>query len=92
MHKRNKTIDKQLVKKVAGKCRLCGDTSYSVLDVHRILPGSEHGKYTEANTVVLCANCHRKVHIEKTIEIDRWYYSTIGYLLRIMRDGKEEFL
>lgn len=45
-----------------GKCALCGETDQSILDCHRIIPGSEGGKYTLRNTVTTCSNCHRKIH------------------------------
>jgi hypothetical protein len=44
------------------------------------------------NVVACCVICHRKIHISKTIQIDRWYFSTGGYLLRIVEDGIERFV
>jgi 5-methylcytosine-specific restriction endonuclease McrA len=89
---RNKNIDKKQLKKTAGKCRICGEPEYAVLDVHRIVPGQVGGKYKENNSVVLCANCHRRVHATGEIEIDRYYPSTGGYLLRIVENGEEKFV
>jgi len=89
---RLKKIDKKQVKHTAGRCRLCGNPSYEVLDVHRINYNSEYKKYSLDNTVVLCSNCHRKVHDEKTIVIDRWYASTAGPMLRIIENGIEKFV
>ncbi len=90
---RCKTVDKKQYKHTAKHCRICKDpnTTYEVIDVHRLKPGSEGGKYTENNVVALCSNCHRRVHDGK-IEIDRWYPSTAGYLLRITEDGVERYV
>jgi len=84
-------MDKKAVKKAAKKCRICKTDIYATLHVHRINPGSKGGKYREQNVVVLCSNCHNSVH-SGIIEIDRYYQSTAGMLLRIIRDGKEEFI
>ena len=89
--KRVKTIDKQQLKHTAGKCRICSRPGYEVLDVHRIVPGAKKGKYTGNNTVVLCSCCHREIHAGNII-IDRYYYSTAGYLLKVIINGEEKFI
>ena len=91
-HDRCKTIQKQEYTHTAGHCRICKNPAYEVIDVHRIQHGSKGGKYTYNNVVALCANCHRLVHDEKKIVIDRWYFSTAGYLLRIIDNGVERFV
>lgn len=30
-------------------------------DTHRIKPGTDGGKYTVNNTILVCTNCHRKI-------------------------------
>lgn len=92
MPRKHKNVNKQDYKHTAGCCRICKNPAYEVLDVHRIKPGTEGGKYTYANVVALCANCHRLVHDEKKIIIDRWYPSTAGNLLRILENGVERFV
>jgi hypothetical protein len=52
----------EVKKRVTGKCLFCGESNYNVLDVHRIVPGAEGGKYTPMNSITLCATCHRLVH------------------------------
>ena len=89
--RRAKTINKQQFKHTAGKCRICNEPGYEILNVHRIVPGSEGGKYTEANSTSICANCHNKVH-KGLIVVDRYYFSTGGYLLRIIEEGVERFV
>jgi len=89
---RRKLINKQIFKKAAGECRICGESVYAALDVHRIKPGSEGGKYFKQNSCVLCSSCHRKVH-DGQIEIDRYFLCSDGTRkLRIIRNGKEDFI
>ncbi len=78
-------------KKAIGKCLFCDENAYCTLSVHRIIPGSEGGNYTRENTIVVCENCHRKIH-DKKIIIDRYYESTKGQVLRVIIDGEEKFL
>lgn len=80
MSRRKKIINKKIKKLVDKKCKFCSESDYCTLDVHRIIPGSEGGVYTEFNTVTTCVNCHRKIHDGK-IKIDRKYYSTSGWVL-----------
>lgn len=89
MGKRERLINKSHKKLVDKKCFFCGNTEYCTLDVHRILPGSEGGRYTAHNTVTCCVCCHRKIHDGK-IKIDRKYPSTKGLLLHYFKeDGTE---
>lgn len=83
-----KIINKKIIKKVARKCFFCGVDDYAVLDVHRIIPGEEGGKYQQVNSLVTCANCHRKIH-DGQIKIDRRYPSTSGWVLHYW-EGEEE--
>jgi len=88
----NPKINKKAFKNAQGCCRLCGETNQAILDVHRILPGAEGGKYTKLNSVTLCSNCHRKVH-DNQLEIVRYFLSTNGnYLLLIKENGSERFI
>lgn len=90
--KNGKIQDKKAFKKIEGKCRLCGCDIYSTLDIHRIKPGEIGGEYSTSNTVIYCSNCHRRIH-DGEIIIDRYYLCSNGKkLLRIIRDGKEEFI
>jgi hypothetical protein len=83
MARRGRLVNKALIKRIAGKCRLCPEPNYEALDVHRIIPGEMGGEYTYDNVVVLCSRCHRLVHVDKFYVIDRWYMSTAGRLLRV---------
>ena len=88
-----KLIDKKMYKKSEGKCRICGETDYNTLDVHRaIVPGKNGGEYTKGNSICTCSNCHRKIHAGK-MQILGWHNSTKGRVLHIIReDGKEDFV
>lgn len=89
---KRKLIDKQATKHFEKCCKFCGETDYSVLDLHRVFPGSEGGEYTEQNTVVLCAVCHRKVHAGSII-IDRKYLSTSGqFVVHCWISGEEKWI
>jgi hypothetical protein len=83
-------MDKKLKKRVCKKCHFCGEDDYDLLDVHRIVPGSEGGRYIKSNTVVCCSNCHRHTHAGQIV-IDRWCMSTKGKVLHYFVEGEERF-
>jgi hypothetical protein len=79
-------------KRFVGRCTLCGSRDFASLDAHRILPGSEGGRYQWANLLVLCANCHRLVHAGQ-IEILGRYLSTSGrHHIHYRQDGIENWV
>ena len=85
-------IDKQATKHSAKKCTFCPESDYNVLDVHRIVEGKDGGKYTDQNTVVVCACCHRKIHAGE-IEVLGKFYSTAGrYVVNYRHHGEEKFV
>jgi hypothetical protein len=89
MARRKKLIDKQVKKKVDGRCYFCPVDEYELLDVHRIIEGADGGEYTDHNTIVACALCHRRIHSGE-IKIDRKYFSTSGrWVLHYWKDGQE---
>ena len=83
--------DKKAFKLQEGKCRICGEDDYDLLDSHRIKAGADGGKYTRANTIVCCCKCHRLIHSDK-IQIIGWVKSTAGKLLHIIENDEEKFL
>ena len=83
-----KLINKQNKKRHAGKCYICEESEYVLLDLHRIVEGHAGGRYTEDNTVVACVSCHRKIH-GGLINIDKWYQSTLGRVLHYEENGEE---
>jgi len=84
-------VSKKYQKLVAGRCRICNEPCYDVLDVHRIHEGSEGGRYTYDNIVILCAKHHR---LQQTgaIKVIGWKHSTMGRILHwIDEEGTEHF-
>jgi len=77
-YERNPAVSELAKRRAAGKCQLCGcDAPFRYingepyLETHHIIPLSDGGEDTIANTVALCPNCHRKMHVlrpEKDVE------------------------
>jgi hypothetical protein len=84
-------MDKKIRKRSDRKCHFCDEDNYELLDLHRIIPGSEGGKYKEYNVVTVCCKCHRKIHAG-IIEVYRWCMSTAGYVLYCKIDDEEKFI
>jgi len=72
---------KKQFKQSAGKCQICGEPDYAVLDVHRWrVEGKDGGKYRVDNCVCVCCLCHRKLH-DKKITITGIHQSTAGKVI-----------
>ena len=87
--RKRKLANKVVLKKVAKKCYFCDVNDYALLDVHRIIPGEKGGKYTAINSLVVCSNCHRRIH-DGQIKIDRKYLTTAGNYILHFWEGNEE--
>lgn len=83
--------NKKEYKKRCKACKLCGEDDPNLLDVHRIIPGKDEGRYTENNSITCCCKCHRLIHADK-ITIFGWVKSTAGKLLHIKKNGVEDFV
>lgn len=89
----NKTFkNKQSFKRSIGRCQICNDKRYEVLDAHRWrIEGKDGGKYTDDNTVCVCSKCHRLIHAGKIVILGT-FSSTAGKLLNYLsEDGIEKF-
>lgn len=88
-----KRHSRQQIAKLSSKgCYFCGESNYDLLDAHRVIPGSDGGKYNDHNILVLCSNCHRRTHTG-AIRIDRKYLSTAGrWVLHCWIDGEEKWI
>jgi 5-methylcytosine-specific restriction endonuclease McrA len=53
---------KEFKKKHNNTCMLCG--WIGPCDVHRKVPESQGGRYTDENSILICPNCHRLQHPE----------------------------
>lgn len=62
-----RTISK-ILKRANQGCMLC-EWNEATCDIHHIKPKKEGGDNSNSNLIVLCPNCHRKVHCHK-IELD----------------------
>jgi len=80
---------KQEWKRQQKKCFFCEEMDLDLLDVHRIVPGAEGGKYTHYNSLVCCCKCHRKIHSGK-IEVVGKFMSTAGRVLIYRENGEEK--
>lgn len=67
----------EVLKRVHGKCLVCGESRYETLECHRVVPGRLGGKYREGNVVVLCGNHHALVTAGK-MTIHGMYRSTFA--------------
>ena len=57
---------RQVVAAANGKCELCGQVfsdGIHFLEAHHIIWLRDGGKPTPENTVALCPNCHKRVHL-----------------------------
>ncbi len=83
--------NKKIFKHSMGKCCICNENEYSVLDSHRWeKKGSEGGKYSLNNTICVCTSCHRLIHADK-IKIIGIFDSTIGTtIIYINKNGQEQ--
>ncbi len=85
-------MDKKAKKIIEGKCRFCGIENIVLLDVHRIIPGCDGGKYVEGNTIISCSNCHRKIHAGQIIVFGRYFCSDGHWKIHCSIDGVEDFV
>jgi 5-methylcytosine-specific restriction protein A len=69
-YERNSILKEFVKRRASGKCELCGENAPFLdnngnpfLEVHHIVWLSRNGVDSIENTVALCPNCHRKMHI-----------------------------
>jgi len=80
---------KQMWKRTDKKCCFCGESDYDLLDSHRVLPGSEGGKYRRGNSLTTCSNCHRKIHSGRIVVLGK-HLSSAGMVVIYLEDGREK--
>ncbi len=83
-------VDKVAQKHNDGSCVICDNKDYDVLNLHRIIPGADGGRYTAWNVITVCANCHNRIHAGQIV-IDRKYPSTSGRPVLHFWEGEQEF-
>ena len=52
----------------------------SLIEIHHIVERNEGGSNEKSNLVPVCSNHHSMVH-ENKVKIDKWYFSTRGWVL-----------
>lgn len=55
-------IKKELRQQADNQCPICGENDEFTFEYHHIKPHSEGGESEEENLILLCRNCHAKVH------------------------------
>jgi 5-methylcytosine-specific restriction protein A len=82
-YERNANVAEYALRRANGLCQLCGNSAPFMkkdgspfLEVHHILWLSKGGSDTIDNTVALCPNCHRKMHI-LDLENDKSHLSNL---------------
>lgn len=85
---RNQYVVEYVRRRASGRCELCANLGPFVvgdglpfLEVHHVKWLSDGGEDTIENTVALCPNCHRKMHIINA-EVD------VDHLLRVASTSK----
>lgn len=85
-----KLTKKQIKKRIDKSCYICGCSDYDLLDVHRLIPGEDGGKYVDWNMLTTCCLCHRKIHTNKIKIIGKYFSSSGRYVIcYIDEEGKE---
>lgn len=60
---------RKFIKKLSLPCSICG-WNEATCDLHHIIPRKNNGSDDVNNLIIVCPNCHRKIHnkkIDKTI-------------------------
>jgi hypothetical protein len=81
--------NKQIFKKLDGKCYFCQETQ--ALDAHRIIPGSQGGKYRRHNVITVCPTHHRKIHLGQIEILGRHFTSAGCHVIHYREDGEEKW-
>jgi hypothetical protein len=58
------------------------------VEIHHIEERNQNGSNEDSNLVPACSTCHSLIH-EGQIKIDKWYFSTRGWILHYWQDEKE---
>lgn len=70
VYERNQDVVELVKRRAKGKCELCGEEApfkdkygYPYLESHHVVWLSKGGEDSEENSLALCPNCHKKMHI-----------------------------
>ena len=76
----------KIVRRAGVGCAICG-WNESTCDIHHIVPRKEGGTNDNSNLIIICPNCHRKIHADnaytrdylQTLSIDKTFVNWIEY-------------
>lgn len=57
-----KPIEKLVYQQARSRCSFCHYDEIAALDIHHIVPRSKGGSNEPANLVLVCKNCHARIH------------------------------
>ncbi len=78
---------KKLIQK---KCYFCEIDDIDLLDVHRIVPGKDGGKYVKTNEIVVCKHHHAKIHAEKIKILGQYFCSNGCWVINYIDENGQE--
>lgn len=58
----SKTTEKLIYQQAGSRCSFCGFGEIAALDIHHITYRSDNGPDDPANLILVCKNCHARVH------------------------------
>jgi hypothetical protein len=82
-------MNKKSKKLTDKKCCFCNESNYSLLDVHRIEWGKE---YSNANTITVCSNCHRRIHAKEIIILGKHLCTNGCHVVQFIENNEEKFV
>jgi hypothetical protein len=86
-----KHINKKVKKRIDKKCCFCKCDDYIFLNVHRIIPGKDGGKYTSGNSLTVCSFCHTKIHAGRIVILGKRLCTNGHYVVHFTENGEEKF-
>lgn len=92
MGKKRKPSPQVCKRNYSARCLICQlAPGPDALHAHRVVPGSEGGKYSHKTVACLCPTCHTQVHLGQ-MSLAGPFLSTRGWGFLLIKDGRESFL
>ena len=93
--KRNRNIVEQLKELYQNKCQICQftfkkDNGENYSETHHLIPLGQNGEDDIKNLIVVCPNCHKKLHYAKKEKYDIKYKEEHYNLIKDNSLGEEE--
>ena len=71
----SKATSMKIIKRANKGCSICG-WNESTCDIHHIIPKNKGGSNENSNLIIVCPNCHRRIHTNNDFSID--YLQTLS--------------